>query len=161
MFLTVGLYRQSIIKSYSKWNISHESSPPEYRSRCKRVQHVSVTFYSNKSLDSHARGSNHVCFPTQHQHRTVLGLNSSWADHSAVCAALALTGALDLITATQWLDYSRHWAKNLDDFLMGIDERRETPTVGPVYWQYFSTLEGKCLFNRELKCVKYVFSEFF
>lgn len=79
---------------------------------------------------------NRVVFFTQRQDTTVLVLNASWADHSAGFAALASTDALYLITAAQWLDYSRHWAKYLDDFLLGMTDARETPTVSPVYYFY-------------------------
>lgn len=53
-------------------------------------------------------------------------LPSSWAHHSGLRASTS-ADMLDLITATGWLDYSRHWLKYLDNFLLG-DQHRRTPT---------------------------------
>lgn len=51
---------------------------------------------------------------------------SSWAHHSGLRASTS-ADMLDLITATGWLDYTRHWLKYLDNFLLG-DQQRSTPT---------------------------------
>lgn len=53
-------------------------------------------------------------------------LSSSWAHQSGLRAS-ASADMLDLITATGWLDYSRHWLKYLDNFLLGDQQGRTLP----------------------------------
>lgn len=53
-------------------------------------------------------------------------LSSSWAHHSGLRASTS-ADMLDLITATGWLDYTRHWLKYPDNFLLG-DQQRSTAT---------------------------------
>lgn len=83
------------------------------------------------------------------QLKETLKLQPSTSPRSVSCSCLCRHAVLDYSSTLIGLQ-SRHWIKYLDDFLLGINEQRETPTVSRAFWQCFRmTGENKSCFKSQ------------